>query len=131
MSSGVSSKKKVLFGFSDVLTLDAWLDHFENLELGSGFEVDGAMSGEDLLATAKEFKPDYLVTELKLKGEMDGLGLFYSLLAEPGTSGVRLVLIYGSHEAIKFSEFIASSGVLGLVHVRDLSFKEVESVLSD
>lgn len=120
--------KKILFGLTDVLTLDAWLDHFE----AKGFEVDGAMSGEDILGTARAFNPDVLVTEYSLKGELDGLGVYSELCALPGLHEVELVLVANFSEAeIKKlnKEFIQASGILGVVPIGKLDFESVEELL--
>ncbi|HRV75914.1 MAG: hypothetical protein H6799_01730 [Candidatus Nomurabacteria bacterium] len=119
---------KVLFGFRDVLAIDAWLDHFES----KGFEVDGAMSGEDLLGTALEFSPDVLVAEYQLKGDLDSLGVYYSLLAKPEVHHVKLILIsdFDEKELKKMNKNITlSSGILGIISPNKLSFEGVEELL--
>lgn len=56
-------KIKLLFGFRDVLLIDAWLDHFDE----KGFEVDGAMSGEDLLGTAGKIYSRFFSSRISVK----------------------------------------------------------------
>ncbi len=119
---------KILFGFGDVLTLDAWLAHFEE----KGHDVDGAMSGEDLIGVAKSFQPDVLVCEYHLKGEIDGLGVFYELCSDPNTTHTKLILI----SDIKFSggkklntKFVQSGGVLGVIRSSEVSFEAVEELI--
>ena len=119
---------KILFGFGDVLTLDAWLAHFE----GKGYEVDGAMSGEDLMGVAKDFVPDILVCEYHLKGEIDALGVFYELCSDPITTDTKLILI----SDIKLSggkklntKFVQSGGILGVIRSSELSFEAVEELI--
>ncbi len=118
--------KRILFGFSDVLSLDAWLDYFES----RGYKVDGAMSGEDLFLTAKSFKPDVLILEYKLNGEMDGLGVFYGLAAS--FFNLSLVLI-GEIEsgALKRlnKNFVQSAGILNIIKPSELGFEAVEELL--
>ena len=118
--------KKLLFGFGDILSLDAWLDYFEE----RGYEVDGAASGEDLFLTAKSFKPDVVVLEYKLKGEMDGLGVYCGLISD--FPDLSLVLICDlSVEAMKKmnNKFVRSAGVLGVIKPVELSFEAVEELL--
>ncbi len=117
---------RILFGFSDVLTLDAWLDHFESL----GHSVDGAMTGEDLLGVANSFKPGLLVSEYALKGEIDGLGVFYELSARPKLSALKMVLIaeFGDPKNLN-SRFIMSGGIIAVVKPGQLSFEAVEELL--
>ncbi len=120
--------KRLLFGFGDVLGLDAWLDYFES----KGHAVDGAMSGEDLFLTAQDFKPDVLVLEYKLKGEMDGLGVFYGLSTTSGGSNLELILVCDlSVEVLKKlnKKFVQSSGILGIIKPNELSFEAVEELL--
>lgn len=119
---------KILFGFGDVLAIDAWLDHFEE----KGFEVDGAMSGEDLLGTALDFKPDVLILEYQLKGDLDSLGVYYELLAKPDTHRAKLVLIssLAESELKKLNKkFVLSAGILGIISPNKLSFEAVEELL--
>lgn len=119
---------KVLFGFSDVLAIDAWLDHFE----AKGFEVDGAMSGEDLLGTAESLHPDVLVAEYQLKGDLDSLGVYYELLGQPETTHVRMILITDIEEAeLKKvnKNLVLSSGIIGIIAPNKLSFEAVEELL--
>lgn len=119
---------KLLFGFKDVLLIDAWLDHFES----KGFEVDGAMSGEDLLGTAEEFVPDVLVAEYQLNGELDSLGVYYELLGSPETAEVKLILIADIDDAElkKLNKnIVLASGILGILAPNKLSFEAVEELL--
>lgn len=119
---------KMLFGFSDVLTIDAWLDYFED----KGKEVDGVMSGEDLLGTALTFKPDVLVTEYQLKGEIDSLGVYYELLGRPETHQANLILIsdLAEDKLIRLNKkFVLSAGILGIIPKSKLSFEVVEELL--
>ncbi|MDQ5914056.1 MAG: hypothetical protein QG623_675 [Patescibacteria group bacterium] len=118
---------KILFGFEDVLTLDAWLAFFES----KGHEVDGAMSAEDLLGVAESFKPDLLVTTYRLKGELDGLGLFYELSANPLTSNTKLILITelaNRDRARLNNKFVQSGGILGVIRPTELSFEAIEEL---
>jgi DNA-binding response OmpR family regulator len=119
---------KILFGFGDVLTLDAWLAFFEQ----KGHEVDGAMSGEDLIGVAGDFKPDLLVSEYKLNGEVDGLGVFYELSTDPATSGTKLILIteLSNDDRKKLNKkFIQSGRILAVIRPTELSFEAVEELL--
>lgn len=119
---------KILFGMSDVLALDAWLDHFEE----KGYEVDGAMTAEDLVAAAEELSPDYLVTEYNLKGERDGRGVYYELSARPRLSPVKLILIAEiKSEVLRKvnNNFVQSGGIKGIIKPSKLSFEAVEEIL--
>jgi DNA-binding response OmpR family regulator len=116
---------KILFGFSDVLMIDAWLDYFE----AKGFEVDGVMSGEDLLGTALKFRPDVIVSEYQLKGEVDSLGVYYELLGIPKTSHVKLVLLADIDEKLLNKNVVRSSGILGIISPSKLNFEAVEELL--
>lgn len=119
---------KILFGFSDVLTLDAWLAHFEE----KGHQVDGAMSGEDLIGVAESFLPDLLVSESKLNGEIDGLGVFYELSAQPSTSSIKLILIteLNINDRKRLNKkFVQSGGILDVIRPSELSFEAVEELL--
>ena len=119
---------KILFGFGDVLTLDAWLAFFEQ----KGHEVDGAMSGEDLLGVAGDFKPDLLVLEHKLNGEVDGLGVFYELSADPTTSDTKLILVteLSNEDRKKMNKkFVQSAGILDVIRPSELSFEAVEELI--
>lgn len=119
---------KLLFGLSDVLAIDAWLDHFE----AKGFEVDGAMSGEDLLGTAEKSRPDILVAEYQLKGDLDSLAVYYELLGEPETAYVKLILIsdIDEKEIKKMNKnVVRGSGILSIIARNKLSFEAVEELL--
>lgn len=119
---------KLLFGFSDVLAIDAWLDHFEE----KAYEVDGAMSGEDLLGTAENLHPDILIAEYQLKGDLDSLGVYYELLGKPETAHVKLILIadIAEGELKKMNKnVVLSSAILGIISPNKLSFEAVEELL--
>lgn len=119
---------KLLFGFNDALAIDAWLDHFEEKD----YEVDGAMSGEDLLGTALAYQPDVLIAEYQLKGDLDSLGVYYELLGRPETHQVRLILISdfleGDLKKVN-KNFVLSAGILGVISPNKLSFEAVEELL--
>ena len=119
---------KILFGFKDVLSLDPWLDYFESL----GYEVDGAMSGEDVLGTALKFKPNALVLEYQLSGEVDSLAVFYSLIAKPEFCKLNLILIVNISESETKklnNKFVQSSGILAVIPSGKLNFEVVEESL--
>ena len=108
--------------------IDAWLDHFEE----KGFEVDGVMSGEDLLGTALGFKPDIMIAEYQLKGDLDSLGVYYELLTKPETHKVKLILItdlLGNDIKRLNKKFVLSAGILGIISPNKLSFEAVEELL--
>ncbi len=122
------SLMKILFGFSDVLTLDAWLAFFEE----KGYEVDGAMSGEDIIGTAQDFKPDLLVLAYKLNGEVDGLGVFYELSADPATCNTKLILVAELPNEVRSKlnkKFIQSGGILDVIRPSGLSLEVIEELL--
>lgn len=111
-------------------SLDAWLDYFESL----GHEVDGCMSGEDLLVVAKKFQPDLVVTEYKLSGELDGLIVYQLLCGQIETFDCRLILVADlpSSERKSFSKKrMNEMGILGIVNKSKFNFVEVEKLVNE
>jgi CheY-like chemotaxis protein len=61
-----------------------------------GFETMSAASGEEALQLAANVVPGVVVTDLRLKGKIDGLELTRRLRAAPRTAGARIILLTGA-----------------------------------
>lgn len=119
---------KIFFGIHDVLSLDAWLDYFEV----AGAEVDGSMTGADMLGSAEQFQPDYMVTEYDLIGEWDGLAVFSILKSQISNANTQLILIVPDQLAEELplnklnNNFIQSSGIKAIIPRSQFNFERVE-----
>ena len=83
----------------DVLIVDDDRDtremYCESLR-ADGFEVRTARSGEDVLRLAREAMPAVVVTDLRLRGKIDGLELARRLRADSHNPDMRIIMLTGS-----------------------------------
>ena len=61
-----------------------------------GFDILSAASGEEALRLASDSAPIVVVTDLRLRGRIDGLELTRRLRANKRTSGARIILLTGA-----------------------------------
>ena len=83
----------------DVLIVDDDRDtremYCESLR-ADGFEVRTARSGEDVLRLAPDAMPAVVVTDLRLRGKIDGLELARRLRAENHNPSMRIIMLTGA-----------------------------------
>jgi PAS domain S-box-containing protein len=90
---------RVLSGAGKVLIVD---DDRDTLELlrhalsGMGFQVRTTTSGRRAMQLVREEKPDLILLDLKLPGEMDGYQVLTQLKRNVDTAGVPIIVITGS-----------------------------------
>lgn len=60
--------------------------------VAEGFAVAGALTAEDGLAEAKNFKPDIIILDIMLPDE-DGLSLLKTLKRSKGTANVPVIIL--------------------------------------
>jgi len=61
-----------------------------------GFDILSASSGEEALRLASDTAPVVIVTDLRLRGRIDGLELTRRLRADKRTSDARIILLTGA-----------------------------------
>jgi CheY-like chemotaxis protein len=61
-----------------------------------GFDASTAASAEDALATIHHALPAVVVTDLRFKGQMDGVELAQRLRSDDRTKGVRIIMLTGA-----------------------------------
>ena len=61
-----------------------------------GFDILAASSGEEALRLASDRAPTVVVTDLRLRGRIDGLELARRLRADKRTSKARIILLTGA-----------------------------------
>lgn len=76
-----------------------------------GHSVTFAINGFAALETAREFKPDVAIIDMRLP-DMSGLDVARQLKFEPGLEGVRMIALSGSPE---FRQKAAEQGILEFV----------------
>lgn len=60
-----------------------------------GYEVEVAFDGTTGIETARSFKPDVVVSDLGLPGDVDGYGVASALKADPDLDGTYLIALSG------------------------------------
>lgn len=81
-----------------VLVLEDHLDAAESLQVlleMSGYVVAIAQDGTTALATAKAFRPDIVLCDIGLPGELDGYAVARALRGDPSLGHVALVSMTG------------------------------------
>ncbi|MGH7857864.1 MAG: ATP-binding protein, partial [Candidatus Binatia bacterium] len=61
-----------------------------------GHEVDVALDGIEALRKARDFRPDLVLCDIGLPGQLDGYGVARALRADPATRDLRLIAVTGS-----------------------------------
>ena len=61
-----------------------------------GFEPETASSGAEAMQAARASTPAVVITDLRLKGDVDGLALCRSLRANSRTKDVRIIVLTGA-----------------------------------
>jgi DNA-binding response OmpR family regulator len=92
MGQAVSEWRRVLIVDDDRDTRDMYAESLR----ADGFEVMAAPSGEDALRLALTFLPTVVVTDLRLKGKLDGLELVRRLRGDGRTAGARIIMLTGA-----------------------------------
>jgi PAS domain S-box-containing protein len=104
------SGKRILLVDDDAIQLK--LTRFRLAQFG--FDVDTAANGEEALASAREQKPDIVVSDVAMP-LLDGFGLALALLKDPTLSGVPVLLVTSSQVEESDRKFARRSGAAELV----------------
>ena len=84
------------------------------LAVAVGFVVCGeAESGEDALGLAKRFRPDIVIVDISLKGQMDGIALTGALKA---LESCPAILVLSMHAEPHFASLALSAGADGYMN---------------
>ena len=78
-----------------------------------GYDVTCLSSGEKALAYARTEKPDLILTALGIS-DMDGIQICQSIISEPLTGGIPVVLLVGDKDSV-FEDQLDSCGARGLI----------------
>lgn len=65
------------------------------------YEIKTANTGENVFEDIQEFQPDLLLMDVMIAG-MNGLEICRSIKENPRTSGLRVIIISGTHELNAF-----------------------------
>ncbi len=71
------------------------LSAYDELLSAEGYWVACATSGLEALDCARDLKPDVIVTDVGLSGDMDGTELIRRLRADPGLAEVPVLVVTG------------------------------------
>jgi CheY-like chemotaxis protein len=63
------------------------------LELHGGYEVDVACDGEEGVKKAQEWRPDIVLMDIRMPGEIDGLAAIRQLRNDPDTMDIPIIAI--------------------------------------
>jgi len=99
---------------------------------GGGYEVEGAVDGEDGLAKVKTFKPQLILLDLVMP-KMDGMEMLQKLKADAETRDVPVVILTNLSDYERISEALSLGAMDYLVKanykLEDL-LEKVKTVLS-
>jgi CheY-like chemotaxis protein len=90
---------RVLSGAGKVLIVDDDRDTLELLRQalnGMGFQVRTTTSGRRAMQLVREAKPDLILLDLKLPGDMDGYQVLTQLKRDMDTASIPVIVITGS-----------------------------------
>ena len=85
----MTAKLKALLIEDDQPTEEAFTYMLEKV----GFEVGHAWRGEDALEAAETLKPDVILLDIKLAGEMDGYAVIDALKKHPFLARVPILIV--------------------------------------
>jgi PAS domain S-box-containing protein len=108
----IQTVTRVLSGVGKVIIVDDDRDTSELLRQalnGMGFQVRTATSGRRAMQLVREEKPDLILLDLKLPGEMDGYQVLTQLKRSLDTASIPVIVITGSltDEEIKQKKVLA------------------------
>lgn len=63
------------------------------IALGKAYEVIEAESGQSGLALARSQRPELLILDVMMPGDLDGLAVLEALKADPATAGIKVVMV--------------------------------------
>lgn len=63
------------------------------ITLGKAFEVIEAESGRTGLTLAREQRPDLMILDVMMPGDLDGFSVLEALKADPATAGIKVVMV--------------------------------------
>lgn len=63
------------------------------ITLGKAYEVIEAESGRSGLELARAQRPDLMILDVMMPGDLDGFGVLEALKADPATAGIKVVMV--------------------------------------
>ena len=120
--------KKVLVVEDEEILLTALK---EELQTG-GYEVEGAVDGEDGLEKAKSFKPNLILLDLVMP-KMDGMEMLQKLKADSTTRDIPVVILTNLSDYERISEALSLGAMDYLVKANyklEELLEKVKTVLS-
>jgi CheY-like chemotaxis protein len=77
------------------------------ITLGKNFEVFEAEDGVTALDIARRHKPDLVVLDVMMPGEMDGLQVLDAIKADPQLAATRVIMVTARGQASDFDDGMA------------------------
>lgn len=74
------------------------------ISLGKGFELQEAEDGAAGLEAARRHKPDLVVLDVMMPGEIDGLGVLDAIRADPELRHTKVVMVTAKGQASDLEE---------------------------
>jgi CheY-like chemotaxis protein len=93
-----------------------------------GFSVECATNGLDALEALKRIHPDLVVTDIQMP-KMSGTELITALKADPGTSGIPIVIVAGKQSGFEKTETRANYAIFKDIDIEEQLSKALESTL--
>lgn len=76
------------------------------ITLGKNYEVFEAEDGPAALITARSQKPDLVVLDVMMPGELDGLQVLDALKSDPQLTGTRVIMVTARGQAQDYEDGI-------------------------
>lgn len=89
-----------------ILLVDDHADirHLIKITLGKSFLILEAEDGNSALALAQQEKPDLVVLDIMMPGNLDGLQVLDAIKADPLLSGTRVIMVTARGQARDYDE---------------------------
>ena len=82
-----------------------FLEIFATKLMAAGFEVVGAMSGEDALESLKQVKPDLILLDVQMPG-LNGVDTLSKIKSDPGFKNTKVAFLTNYGEPLPVKELL-------------------------
>jgi len=115
--------KKILFIEDELSLIEAYKNKFQ-----AGYEINFSFDGESGLKKAKEWRPDLIVLDILIPGEINGVGVLKELKANKDTILVPVLVLTNLEDQ---EEITMALGAVECLVKSNTSFETVAKKISD
>jgi two-component system response regulator VicR len=93
----MAQEKRVIVSIEDELEI---IDFIKLILERRGFEIIGVASGREGLETVRELKPDLVLLDLMMPGDMDGWAVYQAMQTDPVLKDTPVIVVTAKDQPI-------------------------------